>query len=37
MDGKVRKIEVRTKAKGLNVRARKGYVATPLPQTKAIK
>ena len=37
MDGKVRKIEVRTKAKGLNVRARKGYVATPLPQTQAIK
>ena len=37
MDGKVRKIEVRTKAKGLNVRARKGYVATPLPQTQPIK
>ena len=31
MDGKVRKIEVRTKAKGLKVRARKAYVATPLP------
>jgi VWFA-related protein len=29
MDGKYRKIEVKTKAPGVNIRARKGYVATP--------
>jgi tetratricopeptide (TPR) repeat protein len=31
LDGKFRKIEVRVKWKGMNVRARKGYLATPLP------
>ncbi|MDQ3068369.1 MAG: VWA domain-containing protein [Acidobacteriota bacterium] len=31
MDGKFRKIEVRTKAAGARVRARRGYLATPLP------
>ena len=31
MDGKFRKIEVRANAAGLKVRARKGYVASPLP------
>ena len=37
MDGKVRKIEVRASTSGLKVRARKGYVASPLPPAKAIK
>lgn len=36
MDGKYRKIEVKAKASGLNIRARKGYAATPLPPTQAI-
>ncbi len=31
MDGKYRKIEVKGKVSGLNIRARKGYVATTLP------
>ena len=31
MDGKLRKIEVRAKGDGMNVRARRGYVASPLP------
>jgi VWFA-related protein len=31
LDGKFRKIEVRVKWKGMDVRARKGYLATPLP------
>lgn len=31
LDGKFRKIEVRVKWKGMKVRARKGYLATPLP------
>ena len=31
MDGKYRKIEVRPTADGLKVRARKGYIAMPLP------
>ena len=31
MDGKYRKIEVKAKASGLNIRARRGYTATPLP------
>jgi VWFA-related protein len=37
MDGKFRKIEVRANTSGLKVRARKGYVASPLPPAKAIK
>ena len=37
MDSKFRKIEVRANASGLKVRARKGYVASPLPPAKAIK
>ena len=32
MDGKFRKIEVKTAIDGATVRARKGYTATPLPQ-----
>ena len=35
MDGKFRKIEVKTKG-GTSVRARKGYLATPLPPQEAI-
>jgi VWFA-related protein len=37
MDGKVRKIEVRPKADELKVRARKGYIATPLPPMQNIR
>ncbi len=31
LDGKFRKIDVRVKWKGMKVRARKGYLATPIP------
>ena len=31
MNGKFRKIDVQTTADGATVRARKGYMATPLP------
>ena len=31
LDGKFRKIEVRTRVRDVNLRARKGYLATPLP------
>ena len=34
LDGKLRKIHVRVKKNGLHVRARKGYLATPLPPPK---
>jgi VWFA-related protein len=34
MDGKVRKIDVRPRVKDLHVRARKGYVASPLPMLR---
>lgn len=37
MDGKVRRIEVRPKITELRVRARKGYVASPLPQMQNVK
>ena len=37
MDGKVRRIEVRPKTTELRVRARKGYVASPLPQMQNVK
>lgn len=37
MDGKVRKIEVRPRTAELRVRARKGYVASPLPAMQTIK
>jgi len=31
LDGRFRKIDVRVKWRGMQVRARKGYLATPLP------
>ena len=34
LDGKLRKIEVRVKEEGVRVRARKGYLATPLPPSR---
>ncbi len=37
MDGKYRKIEVKTKVAGLNVRARKGYAALALPPQETIR
>ncbi|MEO6239333.1 MAG: VWA domain-containing protein [Vicinamibacterales bacterium] len=36
MDGKVRKIEVKTSMPGVKVRARKSYAAVPLPPQEAI-
>jgi VWFA-related protein len=37
LDGKFRRIELKTKWKGLEVRARRGYTATPLPAPKGIR
>jgi VWFA-related protein len=37
MDGKLRRIEVRPKTAELKVRARKGYVASPLPPQQSIR
>jgi VWFA-related protein len=37
MDGKFRSIEVKTTAKGLNIRARKGYLAVNLPPQEFIR
>jgi VWFA-related protein len=36
MDGKFRRIEVKTKVGGLDVRARKGYLATALPPQESL-
>jgi hypothetical protein len=36
MDGKVRKLEIRTNVPGLKVRARKSYAAVKLPPQQAI-
>jgi hypothetical protein len=36
MDGKVRKIEVKSSVPGVKVRARKSYAAVPLPPQEAI-
>ena len=36
MDGKVRKIEIKTTMPGVRVRARKSYAATKLPPQEAI-
>jgi VWFA-related protein len=37
LDGKFRKIGLRVKWEGVSVRARRGYVATPLPPPKALR
>ena len=37
MDGKFRRIDVKTKAPGLNLRARKGYAAVNLPPQEFVK
>ena len=37
LDGKFRKIEVKVKADGARVRARKGYLATPLPPQATLR
>lgn len=37
LDGKYRRIVLKTKWAGLNVRARRGYVASPLPATKQLR
>jgi VWFA-related protein len=37
VDGKYRRITLKLKREGLTVRARRGYVATPLPPPKAIR
>jgi hypothetical protein len=36
MDGKIRKIEIKTNRAGAKVRARKSYAATKLPPQEAI-
>ena len=37
LDGKYRRIVLKTKWAGLNVRARRGYVASPLPASKQLR
>lgn len=37
LDGKFRRIELRTKWAGVNVRARRGYVASPLPPRRTVR
>jgi len=37
LDGKYRRITLRAKWAGLDVRARRGYVASPLPPPKALR
>jgi len=37
LDGKYRRITLKTKWAGLDIRARRGYVATPLPATKQLR
>ena len=37
LDGKFRKIQVKTRAKGVDVRARRGYLATPLPAQATLR
>jgi VWFA-related protein len=36
-DGRYRAIELKTLWKGLSVRARRGYVATPLPRPRPVR
>lgn len=37
LDGKFRRIELRTKWSGVDVRARRGYVASPLPPRRGVR
>ena len=37
LDGKFRRIELRTKWAGVDVRARRGYVASPLPPRRSVR
>ena len=37
LDGKYRRIALKTKWAGLTVRARRGYVASPLPASKSLR
>jgi VWFA-related protein len=37
LDGKFRRIELKTKWQGVEIRARRGYVASPLPPPKTIR
>jgi VWFA-related protein len=37
LDGKFRRIELKTKWEGVEIRARRGYVASPLPAPKTIR
>jgi hypothetical protein len=37
LDGKYRRIVLKTKWAGLMVRARRGYVASPLPASKSLR
>ena len=37
LDGRYRKIDLRTTWKGLSIRARRGYVATPLPTPRQLR
>jgi hypothetical protein len=37
LDGKFRRITLKVKWEGLTVRARRGYVASPLPPAKQIR
>jgi len=37
LDGKYRRITLKTKWAGLDIRARRGYVATPLPQMRQLR
>ena len=37
LDGKYRRITLKTKWAGLDIRARRGYVATPLPQVRQLR
>ena len=37
LDGKYRRITLKVKPDGLTIRARRGYVASPLPPRRAIR
>jgi VWFA-related protein len=37
LDGRFRRIELRTKWAGVDIRARRGYVASPLPPRRSVR